>query len=124
MAASGFYNHLLFKLQYEFMSEIETMADCSYRRYASAAGTSNTVMSHSYLWVSVLRKLVEMLLHSHWSTNSTSFGVSFSNNDCEVLLIKRGHRVIYSHLYWAVSINLLRFELVKHFHIIQLSCTL
>ena len=39
MAASGFYNHLLFKLQYEFKLNIESMTDCFYRRYSSAAGT-------------------------------------------------------------------------------------
>ncbi|XP_067932030.1 nonsense-mediated mRNA decay factor SMG5-like [Watersipora subatra] len=37
MAASGFYNHLLFKLQYEFKLKMETMVDCFYRRYSSAA---------------------------------------------------------------------------------------
>ncbi|KAF6039138.1 SMG5 [Bugula neritina] len=54
MAAAGFYNHLLFRIQYEFKMSIESVTDCYYRRYSSAvefeAGNSKQAAASGLSW--------------------------------------------------------------------------
>lgn len=47
MAASGYYNHLLFRLQYEFKLDLHTVTDCYYQRYPSAEGQFSTTGCHT-----------------------------------------------------------------------------
>lgn len=38
LAATGYYNHLLFRLQYEFQLQLKSAVDCFYQRYSSSSG--------------------------------------------------------------------------------------